>query len=91
MNETGLGAFMSGIAGGYNAGKQMQRDIKNNQNGLGLSVQQPQQPTVSATGAVGLPQTQPPAAPMASNSTNKAAADGGGAWSTIANLFTPKS
>jgi hypothetical protein len=80
-NEGGLGALMSGLAGGYTAGKQMQRDMANvktdgkKPDALGVPAQQPQQ---SATGATLPPVTQPAAvAPGAETQPT-------GTWNTIA-------
>ena len=85
--QGGVGALLSGLAGGYSTGTKMQRnmaEIQKQPQGLGL----PGGQTMSATGAVGLPQTAPalPSTPAA-----KAATDSGGNWQTIANLFTPQS
>lgn len=72
------GALLSGLAGGYMGGLQMQRDMAKPQTGLGL-------PGQSATGAQGLPQTQP--AQPSSPDAKAAATDNTGAWGTIAKLF----
>lgn len=70
------GALLSGLAGGYSAGSQMQRDMK--QGGIGL-------PTQSATGATGLPQTQP-AAPSTPDA-KAAATSTTGNWGTLSGYF----
>lgn len=71
-NNAGTGALLSGLAGGLSNGQQMQQLMK--PNGLGL-------PGQSATGAQGLPQTQP-AAPSTPD-TKAAATQAGGTWGTL--------
>lgn len=75
----GAGALLSGLAGGYSSGRQLLGNTPNpSPTGLGL-------PGQSATGAQGLPQTQPaapstPDAKAATTATN-------GNWGTLAGYF----
>lgn len=84
-NEGGLGAFLSGMSGGYMSGKQMQRDMKVDQaKGLGLPQQQTQQvqqqPPQSATGAT-LPAATQPVQP---GNAQPGTVESTGSWGTIA-------
>lgn len=77
----GAGALLSGLTGGVMTGQQVQRGINTvSQNGLGL-------PGQSATGAVGLPQTQPQPAQPSTPDAKAAATQSTGVWGTIAGLF----
>ena len=79
--EGGLGAFLSGMSGGYMSGKQPQRDMKASEKpGLGLPQQQPQQPQQSATGAT-LPAATQPVQPV---NSQPATDQSPGSWGTIA-------
>lgn len=80
-NEGGLGAFLSGMSGGYMSGKQMQRDMKVDQaKGLGLPQQTQQQPPQSATGAT-LPAATQPVQP---GNAQPGTVESPGSWGTIA-------
>ena len=79
--EGGLGAFLSGVPGGYMSGKQMQRDMKASEKpGLGLPQQTQQQPPQSATGAT-LPAATQPVQP---GNAQPGTVESTGSWGTIA-------